>query len=50
MIREDALLEDDDIAEHVRAGELVPISIGGDGAFQFLIRVGTAGQAPALTT
>jgi hypothetical protein len=47
---EDALLEDDDIAGHVRAGELVPISIGGDGAFQFLIRVGTAARAPALTS
>jgi hypothetical protein len=47
---EDALLEDDDIAGHVRAGELVPISIGGDGAFHFLIRFGAAGQAPALTS
>lgn len=47
---EDALLEDDDIAGHVRAGELVPISIGGDGAFQFLVRVSTAGQAPALSS
>lgn len=46
---EDALLEDDDIAGHVRAGELVPISVGGDGTFQFLVRVGTAGQAPVLT-
>jgi len=46
---EDALLDDDDITEHVRAGKLVPINIGGDGAFQFLIRVGTAGQAATLT-
>jgi hypothetical protein len=43
---EDALLEDDDITAHVRAGELVPINIGGDGAFQFLIRVGTQGPRP----
>jgi hypothetical protein len=32
--REDALLDDDDITEHVRAGKLVPINIGGDGAVQ----------------
>jgi len=47
---EDALLEDDDITAHVRAGELVPINIGGDGAFQFLVRVGTQGHAPELTS
>jgi hypothetical protein len=47
---EDALLEDDDITEHVRAGELVPINIGSDGAFQFLVRIGTPDQAPALTS
>jgi hypothetical protein len=47
---EDALLEDDDITGHVRAGELVPVSIGGDGAFQFLVRVGTPSQAPVLTS
>lgn len=47
---EDALLEDDDITEHVRAGELIPVNIGGDGAFRFLARVGTAGHAPALTS
>jgi hypothetical protein len=40
---EDALLDDDDITEHVRAGKLVPINIGSDGASQFLVRVGTAG-------
>jgi hypothetical protein len=47
---EDELLDDDDIARHVQAGELVPVNIGGDGAFQFLVRVGTTGQAPALTS
>jgi hypothetical protein len=47
---EGTLLEDDDIAGHIRAGVLVPINIGSDGAFQFLVRVGTAGQAPALTS
>lgn len=47
---ENALLEDDDITQRVQAGELVPINIGGDGAFQFLVRVSTASQAPALTS
>jgi hypothetical protein len=47
---EHALLEDDDISRRVRAGELVPVSIGGDGAFQFLVRVGTASQPAALTS
>lgn len=47
---EGALLEDDDITKRVRAGELVPINIGGDGAFQFLARVGTADHASALTS
>jgi hypothetical protein len=47
---ENALLEDDDITQRIRAGELVPVNIGSDGAFQFLVRIGTAGQAPALTS
>jgi hypothetical protein len=47
---EDALLEDDDITRRIQAGELVPVNIRSDGAFQFLIRVGTPGQAPALTS
>jgi hypothetical protein len=47
---ENALLEDDDITRRVQAGELVPVNIRSDGAFQFLVRVGTAGQAPALTS
>jgi hypothetical protein len=47
---ENALLEDDDITQRVQAGELVPINIGSGGAFQFLVRVGTAGQSPALTS
>jgi hypothetical protein len=47
---ENALLEDDDIIQRVRAGELVPVNIRSDGAFQFLVRVGTASQAPALTS
>lgn len=28
----------------------MPINIRSDGAFQLLVRVGTAGQAPALTS
>lgn len=47
---ENALLEDDDITQRIRAGELVPVYIGSDGAFQFLVRIGTASQAPALTS
>ena len=45
---EDALLDDDDITEHVRAGQLVPVNIGGDGAFQFLVRVSTAEGGPIV--
>jgi hypothetical protein len=47
---ESALLEDDDITQRIQAGELVPVNIGSDGAFQFLVRVGTAGQPPSLTS
>ena len=46
---ESALLEDDDIIRRIEAGELVPINIGSDGAFQFLVRVGAVGRAPVLT-
>jgi hypothetical protein len=47
---ENSLLEDDDIAEDVRAGGPAPINIGSDGAFHFLVRDGTAGQPTALTS
>lgn len=47
---EDALCEDEDILRYVRAGALVPVYIRSDGAFQFLVRVGTASQPPALTS
>jgi len=33
---EDALLDDQDIARHVRAGDLAPVNIGSDGAFAAL--------------
>ena len=47
---ESALLEDEHISQRVQAGDLVPMNIGGDGAFQFLVRVGIGGQVPALTS
>ena len=45
---ESALLDDQDIARHVRAGDLVPVNIGGDGAFALVVRIGPPG-AVALT-
>ncbi|WP_411112114.1 hypothetical protein [Streptomyces sp. c-19] len=46
---EDELLEVEDIAPHVQAGSLVPLNVGGDGAFSVLVRVGTAAAPAALT-
>ncbi|MFD5270409.1 hypothetical protein [Streptomyces sp. NPDC058335] len=46
---EDELLEDEDIVRHIRAGALVPLNVGGDGAFGVLVRSGTA-DAPARLT
>lgn len=43
---ESELCLDDDIRRHVQAGNLVPINIESDGAFEVLVRYGTA---PALT-
>jgi hypothetical protein len=43
---EEELCLDDDIQRHVKAGNLVPINIGSDGAFQVLVRYGTM---PTLT-
>jgi hypothetical protein len=43
---ESELCLDDDIRRHVGAGDLVPINIDSDGAFEVLVRYGTA---PALT-
>lgn len=45
---EDALLDDQDIAPYIRAGDLAPVNIGSDGAFAFLVRIGPPGL-PALT-
>jgi hypothetical protein len=47
---EHALLDDENITRCVQAGELVPINIRSDGAFQFLVRVGARRQVPALTS
>jgi hypothetical protein len=46
---ESELLEDEDIARHIASGALIPLNIGGDGAFQVLARVGEA-SAPAQLT
>ncbi|MYS20815.1 hypothetical protein GA0115240_123622 [Streptomyces sp. DvalAA-14] len=46
---EDELLEDEDIVGHIEAGSLVPLNVGGDGAFGVLVRSGTA-AAPATLT
>lgn len=46
---EDELLEDEDIVRHIQAGALVPLNVGGDGAFGVLVRSGT-GAAPAGLT
>jgi hypothetical protein len=43
---EEELCLDDDIQRHVKAGDLVPININSDGAFQVLVRYGTD---PVLT-
>ncbi|SBT40770.1 hypothetical protein [Micromonospora auratinigra] len=45
---EDSLLEDEDLLQHVSAGMLVPINLG-DGAFQFVVRVGDSAQIADLT-
>jgi hypothetical protein len=45
---ENALLEDADIARHIRVGGLVPVNIGGDGAFGLQVRIGPSGTL-ALT-
>ncbi|MFI8287527.1 hypothetical protein ACIGBL_00140 [Streptomyces sp. NPDC085614] len=46
---EDELLEDEDIVRHIRAGALVPVNIGGDGAFAVRVRRGSAAAAAGLT-
>jgi hypothetical protein len=45
---EASLSEDEDIAGQAGAGNLVPIGIGGDGSFGFLVRADSA-KAPELT-
>jgi hypothetical protein len=46
---ESELLDDEDIVRHIASGALVPLNIGGDGAFQVLARVGEV-SAPAQLT
>ena len=46
---ERALLDEQDIARRVHAGDLAPVSIGADGAFAFTVRAGPPG-AVALTS
>ncbi len=43
------LLEDEDVVLHIQAGALVPLNVGGDGAFGVVVRSGTA-DAPARLT
>ncbi|BCY10435.1 hypothetical protein [Actinoplanes sp. L3-i22] len=43
------LLEDEDIGRHIRAGEFVPVNIHSDGAFHFLVRIGSRTLPAALT-
>ncbi|MFF9910316.1 hypothetical protein [Streptomyces sp. NPDC013457] len=53
---EDELLEDEDIVRHIQAGALVPLTcalvpliVGGDGAFGVLVRSGTEAAPAGLT-
>ncbi|MFD4320731.1 hypothetical protein [Streptomyces sp. NPDC058548] len=46
---EDELLEEEDIVRHIQAGALVPLNLGGDGAFGVLVRSGTAAAPAGLT-
>jgi hypothetical protein len=46
---EEELLEDEDILCHIQAGALVPVNVGGDGAFAVLVRSGRV-DAPAWLT
>ncbi|WP_018348253.1 hypothetical protein [Longispora albida] len=38
---EDELAEDEALVRHIEAGTFVPLNVGGDGAFQAIIRIGT---------
>lgn len=42
------LCEDEDIQKHILAGALVPINIGADGGFQFVVRVGNQNASATL--
>lgn len=42
------LCEDEDIQKNIITGALVPINIGGDGSFQFVVRVGNQNTPATL--
>ncbi|MFD9051814.1 hypothetical protein [Streptomyces zaomyceticus] len=46
---EDELLEEEDIVRHIQEGALVPLNVGGDGAFGVVVRSGTAAAPAGLT-
>jgi hypothetical protein len=43
------LCEDEDIQKHVTTGAFVPIGIGSDGCFQFVVRAGNLSQPATLS-
>ncbi|WP_436533938.1 hypothetical protein [Actinoplanes sp. HUAS TT8] len=43
------LLEDEDISRHIRDGVFVPINLHSDGAFTFLVRIGSEALPAELT-
>ncbi len=47
---EKELLEDANIARHIKSGALVPIDLGSDGAYEFELRVGSFEQKAALAS
>jgi hypothetical protein len=46
---ESELLDDEDLVRHIVGGAFVPVNIGADGAFQVVVRIGSA-SAPARLT
>jgi hypothetical protein len=43
------LLQDDDIIRHIEVGAFVPLNIHADGAYECVLRAGTATEQPTLT-
>ncbi|GAA3338346.1 hypothetical protein GCM10020358_18120 [Amorphoplanes nipponensis] len=46
---ESALPADEDIARHIADGAFVPVNIGGDGAFQVVVRAGSSSTTAELS-